>query len=127
MSEKNKAAAAKLAAALCLRLGPQWRPKVWDNIGWHWRAQRGDISVQQETFVSRGQDFLAYLYEPHTVLIRYSARASTPDLAVADVVAQCRADFVQQERQYRAAIRTLGVLGLPPRALRRFKALRDLA
>lgn len=27
------------AEALAKRLGPSWHPKIWENLGWHWKAR----------------------------------------------------------------------------------------
>jgi hypothetical protein len=33
------------AAALCARLGPRWKPSVWENTGWHYRAVCGLFEI----------------------------------------------------------------------------------
>ncbi len=38
-------AAEKAAAALAKRLGPDWTPRVWENIGWHYAAECGTASM----------------------------------------------------------------------------------
>lgn len=30
--------AKRMARALAKRLGPGWKPEVWENMGWHWKA-----------------------------------------------------------------------------------------
>lgn len=30
------------AAALAKTMGPGWKPKVWENLGWHFKVVRGD-------------------------------------------------------------------------------------
>lgn len=37
-----KNAAQKLAA----RLGKGWKSHVWENLGWHWKVQRGQLEVR---------------------------------------------------------------------------------
>lgn len=31
------------AAELVLELGPGWAAQVWENLGWHWRAEAGRV------------------------------------------------------------------------------------
>lgn len=42
--------ALKNAQALAERLGPKWKPDVWENLGWHYRALSSDgtIKVHQD-------------------------------------------------------------------------------
>lgn len=35
----NKLEATQEAAKWAAVLGPDWEPKVWDNLGWHWALQ----------------------------------------------------------------------------------------
>jgi len=42
---KTKTEAAAAAAKLVKRLGAGWRPRVWQNLGWHFAARKGPISV----------------------------------------------------------------------------------
>src|SRR5882757_2352208 len=41
--EKVKAKAQKL----CARLGPAWKPNVHENLGWHYSASLGDVTVHE--------------------------------------------------------------------------------
>jgi hypothetical protein len=36
------------AARLAKRLGPGWTPHVWENLGWHWKVQKGPLSIRAE-------------------------------------------------------------------------------
>lgn len=42
---KEQRQAVRDAATLCKRLGPGWKPCVWENMGWHHRAERAPLSV----------------------------------------------------------------------------------
>jgi hypothetical protein len=43
---KTKAEATKLAVALVKQMkGSDWRPRVFENMGWHWRAISGPVQV----------------------------------------------------------------------------------
>lgn len=43
--EEAKASALALAARLCQKIGGEWQPRVWENMGWHFGANFGTISV----------------------------------------------------------------------------------
>ena len=36
--------ATKDAGALAQRLGDGWKPRVWENLGWHWEVTKGAVS-----------------------------------------------------------------------------------
>ncbi len=36
------------AAALCERMGKGWKPRVWENMGWYYEAQKGCASVHPD-------------------------------------------------------------------------------
>ena len=40
--------AERLAAKLVARLGKGWLPHVWENLGWHYKAIRGVVTVHAE-------------------------------------------------------------------------------
>lgn len=45
-SASTKAEAKRLAAELVKRMkGSGWRPVVFENMGWHWRAVSGPVQV----------------------------------------------------------------------------------
>ena len=37
--------ATSAANDLCSMLGEGWKPVVWENLGWHYRAERGSVTV----------------------------------------------------------------------------------
>lgn len=39
--------AKKRGATLAKRLGPGWVPVVWENMGWHYRVEKGLFEVRQ--------------------------------------------------------------------------------
>lgn len=49
-------AARAAAADLARELGPGWAPHVWENLGWHYQATRGAISVRK----FGGRSYYAY-------------------------------------------------------------------
>ena len=40
--------ATKDAAALARSLGDGWEPVVWENLGWHWRVEKGFVEVWRD-------------------------------------------------------------------------------
>lgn len=38
--------ATERAAALVLQLGEGWQPRVWENLGWHFSAEKGAATVE---------------------------------------------------------------------------------
>lgn len=57
-------AAVKKAAELATELGPLWAPHVWENMGWHYRAEYGPFAV----------------HPPHYGIAVYSVYASVTGL-----------------------------------------------
>lgn len=55
--------ATEKAKQVCKQLGPSWKPKVWENIGWYWSAElrlhRDIVSVRQAS----GRSYIAYLHD----------------------------------------------------------------
>lgn len=37
--------AAKLAQSLIMQLGGEWKPVVWENLGWHYQASLGNLRI----------------------------------------------------------------------------------
>lgn len=46
-TEEEYLEAKRDARALCKKLGPGWRSRVWENMGWHFNAVKGNIHVIQ--------------------------------------------------------------------------------
>jgi hypothetical protein len=44
-TEADHSMAKHNAAALAKQLGKGWRPIVWENLGWHYKAKKGDCEV----------------------------------------------------------------------------------
>lgn len=72
--------AKKESAALALFMGNGWRPVVWENLGWHWRAEKGfrqnggallEITPSHEGYVAWFQGRTQFL-----------AQANSPDRAL---------------------------------------------
>ncbi len=41
--------AVKLANALCKRLGDGWKPRVWENCGWHLSVEKGKLELHRNS------------------------------------------------------------------------------
>lgn len=37
--------ATKFATELATKMGPGWRPRVWENLGWHWEVEHPAAGV----------------------------------------------------------------------------------
>lgn len=87
--------AERLAARLTNKLGKKWRPRVWENMGWHFEAVswRGCIQVKEDhkwpdrrfshpTFTAYVRNF------PGNAL--FTGEGKTPEAAVEDARAEAR-------------------------------------
>lgn len=48
-------AAHRKANALCKRLGAGWEPCVWENLGWHFSAQKGVATLRVNEYRLKGK------------------------------------------------------------------------
>jgi hypothetical protein len=71
--------ATKEADKLCKTLGPGWKPRVWENLGWHYEAAkgpfkvhvyecRGDVSYWAEVMVMDRQFLTDQFHDPNEAL-----------------------------------------------------------
>lgn len=79
------------AAALCERLGKGWFPRVWENMGWHYSAQKG-------------------VAEMHVTEYRLKGRVTTSYSVYFNSVQQTVASATSPEDALRTVARTLDVL-----------------
>jgi len=70
--------ATEKAAGLCRQLGPQWEPKVWENLGWHYSAQTKNCELHRFS----EDDYWADL---NVEGVQYAAHGETPKKAVRNV------------------------------------------
>ncbi len=66
---------------LAKKLGPDWTPRIWENMGWHYQA----ISPDQRCHVSKnrhGGDYTAYLHHKPLSGGRWTGKGATPGEAV---------------------------------------------
>jgi hypothetical protein len=66
------------ADALAKQLGEGWEPHVWENMGWHYRADRGEML---SLYTHGPTDFTCYFNTRNTQFI---GGGITPELAVGD-------------------------------------------
>lgn len=96
------------ARALCYRLGKHWKPRVWENLGWHYAAGvEGPVRV--EVHASHYGDITSYTAFLHNL---WTGTAPTPEGAIKKAMSKAEADV-------RAAIsawaQACGQLGEPDR------------
>lgn len=71
------------SAALAKRMGPRWKPEVWENLGWHWavRSPCGRMKVHPVEW--RGSvTYTAYLGEAGEPGGTWAEHGLTPEAAV---------------------------------------------
>ena len=77
------------AIALAVELGDDWKPDVWENMGWHWNVANGGLKVHPS---HTDGEFTAFLGEPNSAGGRWAEHGSTPARAVANVLASAKRD-----------------------------------
>lgn len=97
-THKAFVAATEKAKETAKRLGDAWQPVVWENCGWHWKAElrTSGSSATIEVRAYSGRDFRAeihagYLDGPHEGASRFAAQfwgsGTTPLKALAQAIA----------------------------------------
>lgn len=81
------------AAKLVKRLGRGWKPRVWENLGWHYQAVKGDVLSVSEL---RRDCYHAYF-----VCGVFDGR--TPQLAVSRALAHARTKIADLQEIVRRA------------------------
>jgi hypothetical protein len=84
------AAAVRGGAALASRLGEGWKPRVWENLGWHYSATSpcGQVKVHP----SKASGFMSFFGSPDSSGGRWTATGRTPRAAVANVLVHVKAE-----------------------------------
>lgn len=92
LTEKRRAE--RGARSLVKRLGPDWKPRVWENLGWHYGALNGPLYVFPGSV-----GFHAFLNDPDDLPTgRWVGHEDTLAGAVAAVLAAARADVAERQR-----------------------------
>jgi hypothetical protein len=81
--------AQKKAAALAKRLGPRWKPRVWENLGWHYSAISPCGSIKVHSSYPEGEMWTAY-FGPEATGGKWAESGKTPWEAIDAVVATGR-------------------------------------
>ena len=84
--------AQKMGTALAKKLGKGWKPHVWENMGWFYKAEKGDVSVRDSR---SGFSYTAYF---NTDVQQFIGEGDDPKDAVADALAEAEAAMVTIER-----------------------------
>ncbi|KKK48897.1 hypothetical protein LCGC14_3140510 [marine sediment metagenome] len=71
--------------ALAQRMGEGWVSEVWENLGWHYRAEKGVASVSFTRWHS-GSEYTVYFYTVPPVV----TSAETPEDALGFAVQEAR-------------------------------------
>ncbi len=85
----------KLCALLNRTIGTGWKPDIWENLGWHYRAISacGRIKVHPFHAGSYARGYTAFLGEPDSPGGTWSAQASAPAASVRKVIAMAKAEL----------------------------------
>lgn len=70
------------AKALAKKMGPEWVPEVWENLGWHWSVEFGRASVRK----SRDKTYICYFNGSK----QFMCEAQTPKAAFSGAVMMLR-------------------------------------
>lgn len=84
------------AQKLADKLGPDWEPHVWENLGWHWSARRGGLKVHPHIYNGKIESYCAFLGEDGSDGGKWAETAKTPRKAIKKVfaVAMKQVDFL---------------------------------
>lgn len=91
--------ATRKAKALAKRMGKNWKPRVWENLGWHWEVTSGPAAIrftevkQFMADVHCGRQVMAYDKDPRKALL--AALKETDE-------------YIEQVRKIRATISVRG-------------------
>ncbi|MCP4201831.1 MAG: hypothetical protein GY769_07855 [bacterium] len=66
---------------LARSLGEDWKPRIWENVGWRYCARRGGLEVHPA-----GSGYIAILGEPDSPGERWCEPGDTPENAIRKVV-----------------------------------------
>lgn len=79
--------------ALAKRLGKGWKPRIWENLGWHYTAKRGPIEVYPRiksywaNLILVGKQFTGEAREPELAVIRAIDKAKEVVAALTNALA----------------------------------------
>lgn len=79
--------ATRSAQALAERLGPKWKPRVWENLGWHFSAASDVGEVHDHGSNLGARRFWADLKADGS---QFEAEGSTPEVAIENAIRPAR-------------------------------------
>jgi hypothetical protein len=77
------------ARELCKRLGKGWKPRVWENMGWHYCAIGADgyLKVHPNKYSRKVESYTAFLAtEPDSDGGKWAESGDTPEEAIANML-----------------------------------------
>lgn len=78
--------ACRRARALARVLGRGWKPRVWENLGWHYNAVRGTLKVSPDG----GSGYIAFLGEEASPGGYWTGQGQTPRAAAQEATREGR-------------------------------------
>ena len=79
------------AGKLAKRLGSGWSPVVWENMGWHYRVEKGCVALHPSVTGPRGHrhfhGYTVYFNSAH----QFVTSATTPEAALDEACEKARA------------------------------------
>lgn len=86
------------AEMLCVRMGPGWTPRVWENMGWHWSviSPCKRIKIHPNIYWKTGkiESYTAFLGEPGSGGT-WAEHGRTPHAAMRNVIRVGKADLAK--------------------------------
>lgn len=100
------------AKALADRLGPEWKPRVWENMGWHYAAvtDSGWHMMEDDDRKTKFKDGYGRLYYSLTTGTMHSGTGPSPEQVLRNVLKSIKRERDQLDRLYNngmAALRSL--------------------
>lgn len=84
------------AKALAEKLGPDWIPRVWENLGWHYSAVSSNrkLKVHPNKFRGEIKSYTAFFGEMDDCGGTWTARDADPRKAVQAVIREAKDDVM---------------------------------
>lgn len=87
--------AVKDSAALAKRMGDGWEPEVWENMGWHWRIDKGVFHLWPPKTYAKDDQYSAWFNGAH----QFIACAKVPEDALGFVIQDARTFIRRMENE----------------------------
>lgn len=93
--------AQRKAAALCDRLGPGWTPRVHENLGWHYSAINGEMSIREDGYLGNSPGDYGLLSGPGPQIVMHG---TDPHELLRNGLKQLRKNLADQQKRVDAMI-----------------------